>query len=153
MPNDCRRAAASTTPLCDAGAATSSRSAERAGSRLTWCDSTTVTPALVFPGAGRGHRASAQEGQEGAGERLARTPGRLARGGFVAQPGVSQQQLAGDLRRALPQGTEAVTGAAITKETQDSFQKGLSFFTDFLLIFAVVALVVGGFITLNTFAI
>ena len=46
-----------------------------------------------------------------------------------------------------------MTGAAIIKETQDSFQKGLSFFTDFLLIFAVVALVVGSFVILNTFAI
>jgi putative ABC transport system permease protein len=86
-------------------------------------------------------------------QRLVTAPGKFTSIGFVAQAGVSQQQLVSNLRRALPPGTEAVTGAAITKETQDSFQKGLSFFTDFLLIFAVVALVVGGFIILNTFAI
>jgi putative ABC transport system permease protein len=86
-------------------------------------------------------------------QRLVTAPGKFTSIGFVAQAGVSQQQLVSNLRRALPPGTEAVTGAAITKETQDTFQKGLSFFTDFLLIFAVVALVVGGFIILNTFAI
>jgi putative ABC transport system permease protein len=85
-------------------------------------------------------------------QRLVAAPGKFSTISFVAN-GVSQQQLVSNLRRALPAGTEAVTGAAIIKETQDSFQKGLSFFTYFLLIFAVVALLVGSFVILNTFAI
>jgi putative ABC transport system permease protein len=86
-------------------------------------------------------------------QRLVTAPGKFSAIGFVAAAGVSQQQLVQNLRRAIPAGTEAVTGAAITKETQDSFQKGLSFFSYFLLIFAVVALLVGAFVILNTFAI
>ena len=85
-------------------------------------------------------------------QRLVAAPGKFSSISFVAN-GVSQQQLVSNLRRALPAGTEAVTGAAIIRETQDSFQKGLSFFTYFLLIFAVVALLVGAFVILNTFAI
>ena len=86
-------------------------------------------------------------------QRLVAAPGKFTSIGFVAAPGVSQQQLAGNLQRVLPPGTEAVTGAKITKEWQDMFQKGLSIFSNFLLVFAVVALVVGAFIILNTFAI
>src|SRR5215471_4681520 len=86
-------------------------------------------------------------------QRLVAAPGKFTQIGFVAAPGVSQQQLAANLQRVLPPGTEAVTGAKIIKEWQDMFQKGLSFFSKFLLIFAVVALVVGAYIILNTFAI
>jgi putative ABC transport system permease protein len=86
-------------------------------------------------------------------QRLVAAPGKFSTISFVADPGVSQQQLVGNLQRVLPPGTEAVTGATVIKETQDQFQKFLSIFSKFLLIFAVVALVVGAFIILNTFAI
>jgi putative ABC transport system permease protein len=86
-------------------------------------------------------------------QRLVTAPGKFTSIGFVADPGVSQQQLVSNLSRVLPSGTEAVTGAAAIKETQDTFQKDLSQFKAFFLIFAVVALVVGAFIILNTFAI
>src|SRR5215472_7163290 len=88
-----------------------------------------------------------------AAQRLVTAPGKFSTISFVADPGVSQQQLVANLRRVLPPGTEAVTGATVIKETQDQFQKFLSIFSKFLLIFAVVALVVGAFIILNTFAI
>ena len=88
-----------------------------------------------------------------AAQRLVAAPGKFTSIGFVAAPGVSQQQLASNLQRVLPPGTEAVTGAAAIKETQDTFQKTLSIFSKFFLIFAVVALVVGAYIILNTFAI
>ena len=88
-----------------------------------------------------------------AAQRLVAAPGKFTSIGFVAAPGVSQQQLVANLQRVLPPGTEAVTGAAAIKETQDTFQKGLSLFSKFFLIFAVVALVVGAYIILNTFAI
>jgi putative ABC transport system permease protein len=86
-------------------------------------------------------------------QRLVAAPGKFTSIGFAAGPGVSQQQLASNLSRVLPPGTEAVTGAAVIKEQQDTFQKALSQFGKFFLIFAVVALVVGAFIILNTFAI
>jgi putative ABC transport system permease protein len=86
-------------------------------------------------------------------QRLVAEPGKFSTIGFVADRGVSQQQLVSNLKRALPPGTEALTGAAAIKEQQDQFQKSLSIFSKFFLIFAVVALVVGAYIILNTFAI
>jgi putative ABC transport system permease protein len=86
-------------------------------------------------------------------QRLVAEPGKFSTIGFVADRGVSQQQLVSNLKRALPPGTEALTGAAAIKEQQDQFQKALSIFGKFFLIFAVVALVVGAYIILNTFAI
>jgi putative ABC transport system permease protein len=88
-----------------------------------------------------------------AAQRLVAVPGKFTSISFVAAPGVSQQQLVANLQRVLPPGTEAVTGAAAIKETQDTVQKNLSVFSKFFLIFAVVALLVGAFIILNTFAI
>jgi putative ABC transport system permease protein len=86
-------------------------------------------------------------------QRLVAAAGKFSSIAFVAAPGVSQQQLVSNLQRALPPGTEALTGAAAIKETQDTIQKDLSRFGKFFLIFAVVALVVGAYIILNTFAI
>ena len=86
-------------------------------------------------------------------QRLVAQPGKFSSIGFVADRGVSQQQLVSNLKRALPPGTEALTGAAAIKEQQDQFQKALSIFGKFFLIFAIVALVVGAYIILNTFAI
>jgi putative ABC transport system permease protein len=86
-------------------------------------------------------------------QRLVAEPGKFTSISFVAARGVSQQQLANNLKRALPPGTEALTGAAAIKEQQDQFQKALSIFSKFFLVFAVVALVVGAYIILNTFAI
>ena len=73
---------------------------------------------------------------------------------FVAKPGVSQQQLVSSLKQAIPHGTEAITGAAQTKEMQNAVpEMSSSFFNTFLLIFAVVALLVGAFMIFNTFSI
>ena len=80
-------------------------------------------------------------------------PGKYSSIVFVAKPGVSQQQLVSSLKQAIPHGTEAITGAAQTKELQNQFQTMLSYFNTFLLIFAVVALLVGAFMIFNTFSI
>ena len=88
-----------------------------------------------------------------AAQQFVAAPGKYSSILFVAQPGVSQQQLVGNLRQATPHGLEAITGAALTKELQDQFQQMLSFFNTFLLIFAVVALLVGAFMIFNTFSI
>lgn len=86
-------------------------------------------------------------------QQLVAAPGKFTSILFVAKPGVSQQQLVSNVKQALPHGLEAITGAALTKEMQDQFAKMLSFFNTFLLIFAVVALLVGAFMIFNTFSI
>jgi putative ABC transport system permease protein len=86
-------------------------------------------------------------------QQLVTEPGKYTSILFVAKPGVSQQQLVSNLRSNLPHGLEAITGAALIKESQDQFAKVLSFFNTFLLIFAVVALLVGAFMIFNTFSI
>ena len=86
-------------------------------------------------------------------QRLVAGPGKLTNVLFVAKPGVSQQQLAANLRHMLPHGMEAVTGATVTKEMQDSFQQAMGFFNTFMMIFAVIALLVGAFMIFNTFSI
>jgi putative ABC transport system permease protein len=86
-------------------------------------------------------------------QRLVAAPGKLTSVLFVAKPGVSQQQLVTNLRQALPHGLEAVTGATVTKELQTSFQQAMSFFNTFMMIFAVIALLVGAFMIFNTFSI
>ena len=86
-------------------------------------------------------------------QRLVAGPGKVTSVLFVAKPGVSQQQLAANLRTALPHGMEAVTGATVTKEMQTSFQQGMAFFNTFMMIFAVIALLVGAFMIFNTFSI
>jgi putative ABC transport system permease protein len=88
-----------------------------------------------------------------AAQQFVAAPGKYSSIVFVAKPGVSQQQLVSNLQKAIPRGTEAITGAAQTKELQDQFQTMLSYFNTFLLIFAVVALLVGAFMIFNTFSI
>ncbi len=82
-------------------------------------------------------------------------PGKFDSIAAVAEDGVSQQQLADNLTAALPtdQSLEVLTGDEITKETQDAITSQLSFFTTFLLVFAVIAVIVGGFVIYNTFGI
>jgi putative ABC transport system permease protein len=86
-------------------------------------------------------------------QRLITAPGKFDSISVVAAPGVSQTQLVDRLRTVLPKGVEAVTGKAVTAETQDQMAKMLGFFNTFLMIFAIVALLVGGFMMFNTFAI
>src|SRR5207247_8923717 len=77
-------------------------------------------------------------------------PGHYPSTPFVPTPRISQQQLAANLRHALPHGLEALTGAAVTKELQDQFQSLLKYFNTFMLVFAVIALLVGAFMIFNT---
>jgi putative ABC transport system permease protein len=86
-------------------------------------------------------------------QKLVGKPGEYNEIGVVAADGVSQQQLADNIRPVLPGGDEVLTGAAYTKEVQDQLAKGLAFFNTFLLIFALISLFVGSFIIYNTFSI
>jgi putative ABC transport system permease protein len=75
-----------------------------------------------------------------------------------ADAGVSQDQVVANIRSALKEApdtakVEVISGEAITRESQSNLKKNLSFFNTFLLIFAIVALLVGSFIIFNTFSI
>lgn len=65
---------------------------------------------------------------------------------------VSDDELARRIGEALPQGVEAVTGAAVAEERSESAKEGLGFFTYALMAFAGIALFVGSFIIWNTFS-
>jgi putative ABC transport system permease protein len=70
----------------------------------------------------------------------------------TAAPGVTQRDLVKAVARVLPTTAEAVTGETMKAENETNVQKGLGFFTTFLLVFAGVALFVGSFIIVNTFS-
>ncbi|GAA3657683.1 FtsX-like permease family protein [Nocardioides ginsengisoli] len=72
---------------------------------------------------------------------------------LTAAPGVSQQQLVDAAERVLPAGFQAVTGNKVAKESQDAIGKFLDVITIFLTVFAIIAVLVGGFIIVNTFSI
>ena len=88
-----------------------------------------------------------------AAQRLVAEPGKFDSIALVATEGLSQAELVRRVAPVLPAGVEAVTGVAVTTENQDEIRKGFSFFNTFLLVFAVVALLVGGFMIFNTFSI
>lgn len=72
---------------------------------------------------------------------------------LTAAAGVSQAELADAAGAALPEGFEAVTGDTVAEESQDAIGTFLDVINTFLLIFAGIAFIVGGFIILNTFSI
>ncbi|HMK12353.1 MAG TPA: FtsX-like permease family protein [Acidimicrobiales bacterium] len=80
-------------------------------------------------------------------------PGQIDSISAVAQPGVSQEQLAANIKKVVPANVEVLTGKQITKENQNDIKQGLRFFNTFLLVFAGVAVFVGMFIIYNTFSI
>ena len=83
--------------------------------------------------------------------------GRFSSIAVAAEDGVSQRQVADSIEETLQaadaSGTEVVTGAEITEETQSDIKQSLSFITTFFLVFAVIALVVGTFVIYNSFSI
>ncbi len=90
-------------------------------------------------------------------QRIANAPNQFDQISAVAAPGVSQQQLKQNIQATLAQRPdltlEVVTGKELTKENQDDVHKAIGFFSKALLIFALVALLVGSFIIYNTFSI
>ena len=71
----------------------------------------------------------------------------------AGQNNESQTQLNDEISKVIPAGTEAITGAEFTEESQSAFQKIIGIFRKFLLVFALIALFVGSFIIYNTFSI
>jgi putative ABC transport system permease protein len=90
----------------------------------------------------------------GTAQRVLGTPGRYTAIQVVAKPGVSQSKLVADIRAAVHEpGVETITGAKATQEARDATGAALQFVDMFLMIFAIVALVVGSFVIYNTFSI
>ena len=71
--------------------------------------------------------------------------------GVSAEDGVTQRELADRLAAVVPEGTEAVTGAAVSQENADAVNEELKMVGILFMIFAGIALFVGGFIIWNTF--
>ena len=90
-------------------------------------------------------------------EVIAGEPGHFDYIGIVGQPGLSQTQVAANVHQALAQHgygkLDVVTGQKLIKENQSQIGKALGFLNTGLLIFALVALIVGAFIIYNTFSI
>lgn len=72
---------------------------------------------------------------------------------LTAADGVTQQELADAAATIAPDGFEAVTGDQVAEESQDAIGQFLDVISTFLLVFAIIAVIVGGFIIVNTFTI
>lgn len=72
---------------------------------------------------------------------------------LTAAPGVSQAALVRAADRVLPENYEAATGDTVAQESQDAIGTFLGVINTFLLVFAIIAVLVGGFIIVNTFSI
>jgi putative ABC transport system permease protein len=86
------------------------------------------------------------------------TPGQFDSIDVKADSGVTQDQVVANIRGALKgapdtANVEVLSGKDITTESQNNLKDNLSFFNTFLLIFGLVALLVGSFIIFNTFSI
>ena len=77
--------------------------------------------------------------------------GRVDSVSIAAEDGVSQEELVRRVSAVLPSGDEAITGEAFVAENQDAMAEAMSMFDTFMMVFAVVALLVGGFTIFNTF--
>lgn len=72
---------------------------------------------------------------------------------LTAAGDVTQEELAEAASAVVPQGFEAVTGDEVASESQDAVGSFLGVINTFLLVFAIIAVIVGGFIIVNTFSI
>ena len=88
-----------------------------------------------------------------AAQRLVAQPGKFDSIFVVADRGVTQQELANRIASVVPESVEVVTGDEISQESKDAVRDDLVFFKVFMLVFAVVALLVGSFMIFNTFSI
>jgi putative ABC transport system permease protein len=88
-------------------------------------------------------------------QKVLTAPGKVTSIDVAAAPGTDQTVLVSRLRAALADqpGIEVISGQAAVKEQQDQFQTFLGFIKKFLLVFALIALLVGSFVIYNTFSI
>jgi putative ABC transport system permease protein len=71
----------------------------------------------------------------------------------VAKPGADKAAVQRSIASVLPRGVEIVTGQTVVNEQTSNISSALGFFNTALLVFAFIALFVGGFTILNTFSI
>lgn len=87
-------------------------------------------------------------------QKLIGSPGQVSTILVQGDEGVSEDDLAARISPLLPSGVEAITGAQLTANQEESIQQDfLGFFETFLLVFAGVALVVATFSIYNTFSV
>jgi putative ABC transport system permease protein len=79
--------------------------------------------------------------------------GKLDTINIVAKPGADKGAVRAGIAKVLPKDAEVVTGQTVLNEQTSSINKSLSFFSTALLVFAFIALFVGGFTIFNTFSI
>ena len=79
--------------------------------------------------------------------------GRLNTIDVLTKPGASQATVRRDIARIIPTGVEVVTGQTVINEETSDINQALSVFSTALVIFALIALFVGGFTIFNTFSI
>src|ERR1700689_1029559 len=79
--------------------------------------------------------------------------GRLNTIDVLPTPGADQATVQSDIARILPAGVEVVTGQTLINEETTDINQALSVFSPALVIFALIALFVGGFTIFNTFSI
>src|SRR5512139_3959423 len=84
-------------------------------------------------------------------QRLLGKEGRVDQVAVKAAEGVSPEQLRDDIAEVLPQGVEAMTGRELADDSSEAIRDGLGMFTNILLVFAAVSLLVGSFVIWNTF--
>ena len=111
----------------------------------------TISGVASFAGAESPGGASFTMFEPEAAQRLLGEEGKVDTVSVAAIEGVSQDELVRRIGAVLPGGLEAITGAELIAENQDAMQDALAFFDQFMLVFAVVALLVGGFTIFNTF--
>jgi putative ABC transport system permease protein len=90
---------------------------------------------------------------EEAAQRNIAEPGKVDTITVIADEGVGEQEVTNTIAAAMPDGVEVITASEATQEDQDAIGEFVSFFSTFLLVFAVIALIVGAFIIYNTFSI
>lgn len=73
--------------------------------------------------------------------------------GLTAADGVSQAELVEAAKAVVPSGFEAVPGDQVVEESEDAMAQFLDVIKTFLLVFALIAVIVGAFIIVNTFSI
>jgi len=69
------------------------------------------------------------------------------------QPGTQVDDVLTSIGRIVPKGYEAITGSAAAQQQAQTVTQFVSYFNDFLIAFALIALFVGAFLIANTFSI
>ena len=71
----------------------------------------------------------------------------------ISSPDANKAEVQRDIARVLPHGVQVVTAQTVVGDASNSINSVLGFFNTALLVFAFIALFVGGFTILNTFSI